>query len=83
MIGSTINKGCSPKADANIQKRHKEYITQYAKETNGIIEVIKEKEFESPSGASTVCCGYSSNAWIDWHDKNGVQIKKYKKDINN
>ena len=40
---------------------------------------LKDYEFNSPSQASDVIKGNSSNGWIEWKNKNGVTLDALKR----
>ena len=44
---------------------------------NGYYCLLEDFSFDSPSAASQVMCGASSNGWIAWKTENGKTLKEY------
>lgn len=56
---------------------YQEITSNYCALEDDIYVVKKEYIFSSPSTASSVLLGRSSNGWIDWKDEYGVSLKDY------
>lgn len=48
-------------------------------ERNDVLEFAEDQIFSSPSSASCVVLGRSSNGWLDWKDKNGRTLDEVKR----
>lgn len=69
-ISTTVAKGLGQKKK---EKREK-MIKTYTKTINGEITLTSDISFESPSGASLFCLGFSSNGWEFWVDNEGKSL---------
>lgn len=52
-------------------------IKKSEKMSSGYYCLLEDFSFDSPSAASQVMCGASSNGWIAWKTENGKTLKEY------
>lgn len=68
------------KVAKSLKERHKKLrdavIKNFAQVKKGVITLTSDVSFDSPSTASCVCLGYSSNGWISWKDKDGKKLNE-------
>lgn len=75
LAGSRINASTSPSFN---RKSAYEDITKNYCVLDGTEYLLQQNyEFNSPSTASSVTLGRSSNGWKDWKDENGIRLNSF------
>lgn len=78
--GSIIVNNCTHSFQWK-EKREK-MIKEYAIDDNGILKMLSDKTFSSPSTAAMFCLGRAANGWIEWKDKEGNTLDSvYRKQL--
>lgn len=77
--GSTINpQHLTAYSSKNRQKREI-LMAKYTEHKDGMLVVVKDVVFDSPSGAAEFCTGGSSNGWTTWKDEKNNELDIYRK----
>lgn len=74
--GSAISDKVAPSLKVRHRKLRDNIIKNYTHTSKGVITLTSDVSFDSPSTASCVCLGYSSNGWISWKDSSGKKLKE-------
>lgn len=72
LSGSKINAATSK--SFNRKDAYQDITSKYCELNDGFYELRKNYTFASPSTASSVVLGRSSNGWTDWKDENGNSL---------
>ena len=70
--GSSINP--TPSSSMGRKEKYDEFVKSYCDFVDGLYVLIYDYEFTSPSAASAIVLGRSSNGWNDWKDNNGRSL---------
>ncbi|MDQ6952058.1 MAG: DUF4357 domain-containing protein [Mariprofundaceae bacterium] len=76
MQSKTANKSIQRTVKSGVSLRYTLLLTAAdAGDIDGALIFQKDYLFSSPSGASTITLGRSSNGWIEWKNKKGETLK--------
>lgn len=67
--GSVIAKTITP--SFNWKEKREKMLEEYTSAEDGMVVMISDKTFSSPSTAAIFCMGRSTNGWIMWKDADG------------
>ena len=78
--GSVIAKELVP--SFNWKEKRAKMLQEYTTIKDGVLVMVSDKTFSSPSTAADFCIGSSNNGWLVWKDKNGNTLDSvYRKQL--
>lgn len=80
--GSTLRQDCVPSFKGTKTEQQRQELLESGTLTvdqNGVYQFTQDYIFKSPSGASDVILGRSSNGWIEWRNEAGKTLDELKR----
>ena len=78
--GSVIAKELVP--SFNWKEKRAKMLQEYTTIKDGVLVMVSDKTFSSPSTAADFCIGNSNNGWLVWKDKDGNTLDSvYRKQL--
>lgn len=78
--GSVIDKEIVP--SFNWKEKRAKMLQEYTTIKDGVLVMVSDKTFSSPSTAADFCIGSSNNGWLVWKDKEGNTLDSvYRKQL--
>ena len=71
-----IKENAEPTEDKNARRAKKLLADGFIKDNEKYYEFIRDKSFDSPSGASSFILGENSNGWFAWKTKDGKTLNE-------